>query len=48
MRSSWKAITEKLIADEARTFGALLVRPEAKEAFTAFYERRAPDFSSFQ
>jgi enoyl-CoA hydratase/carnithine racemase len=47
MRSGWKAITEKLIADEAKTFGVLLGKPEAKEAFTAFYERRTPDFSRF-
>ena len=38
---------EKLIVDEAKSFGAMLGRPEAKEAFAAFYERRAPDFSKF-
>ena len=47
MRAGWKAIIEKLIVDEAKTFGTLLSRPEAKEAFTAFYERRTPDFSQF-
>jgi enoyl-CoA hydratase/carnithine racemase len=47
MKASWKAITEKIIVDEAKSFGAMLRQPEAKEAFTAFYERRAPDFSKF-
>jgi enoyl-CoA hydratase/carnithine racemase len=47
MKASWKSITEKIIVDEARSFGAMLLKPEAKEAFTAFYERRAPDFSKF-
>jgi enoyl-CoA hydratase/carnithine racemase len=47
MKASWKSITEKIILDEARSFGAMLRQPEAKEAFTAFYERRAPDFSRF-
>ena len=47
MRTGLKALTEKIIADEAKTFGALLTKPEAREAFTAFYERRTPDFSKF-
>jgi enoyl-CoA hydratase/carnithine racemase len=47
MKASWKAITEKLIVDEAKSFGAMLRQPEAKEAFAAFFERRAPDFSKF-
>ncbi|MGZ8254666.1 MAG: enoyl-CoA hydratase [Burkholderiaceae bacterium] len=47
MKASWKSITEKIIVDEAKSFGALLGRPEAKEAFSAFYERRTPDFSDF-
>jgi enoyl-CoA hydratase/carnithine racemase len=47
MKASWKSITEKIIIDEAKSFGAMLRQPEAKEAFTAFYERRAPDFSKF-
>jgi enoyl-CoA hydratase/carnithine racemase len=47
MKASWKSITEKIIVDEAKSFGAMLRQPEAKEAFTAFYERRAPDFSKF-
>jgi enoyl-CoA hydratase/carnithine racemase len=47
MRSGWKALTEKIIVDEARSFGTMLRSAEAKEAFTAFYERRKPDFSKF-
>jgi enoyl-CoA hydratase/carnithine racemase len=47
MKSGWKSITEKVIADEAQTFSRLLRSEEAKEAFTAFFERRKPDFSRF-
>jgi enoyl-CoA hydratase/carnithine racemase len=47
MKSGWKALTEKVIVDEAKSFGAMLRSAEAKEAFTAFYERRKPDFSRF-
>jgi enoyl-CoA hydratase/carnithine racemase len=47
MKSSWRGMTEKLIAEEAKTFGRLLGGAEAKEAFTAFFERRKPDFSRF-
>jgi enoyl-CoA hydratase/carnithine racemase len=47
MKSGWKALTEKIIVDEAKSFGAMLRSPEAKEAFAAFYDRRKPDFSRF-
>jgi len=47
MKSGWKALTEKIIVDEAKSFGTMLRSGEAKEAFTAFYERRKPDFSKF-
>ena len=47
MKSAWKSITEKLIEDEARTFARMLHGAEAKEAFSAFFERRKPDFSRF-
>jgi len=47
MKSSWRAMTEKLIVEEAKTFEKLLRGAEAKEAFTAFFERRKADFSRF-
>jgi enoyl-CoA hydratase/carnithine racemase len=47
MKAGWRAMTEKLIVDEAKTFEKLLRGAEAKEAFTAFFERRKPDFSRF-
>ena len=47
LRSGWKAVTEKVIADEAQVFAQMLRSAEAKEAFAAFFERRKPDFSKF-
>ena len=47
LRSGWKAVTERVIADEASSVGQMLRSAEAKEAFTAFFERRKPDFSKF-
>ncbi len=47
MKAGFKAVTEKLIADEAQTFARMLRTDEAKEAFAAFFERRKPDFSRF-
>jgi len=35
------------IAAENERFSAMLQGPEAKEAFTAFFEKRKPDFSKF-
>lgn len=46
-----KRHTAPIVADqmaaESRQFRARLHSPEAKEAFTAFLEKRAPDFSKF-
>jgi enoyl-CoA hydratase/carnithine racemase len=36
------------IEEETELFRALLGTPEAGEAFAAFFERRAADFSRFQ
>ncbi len=36
------------MALEGRHFGERLQSPEAREAFTAFFERREPDFSRFE
>jgi hypothetical protein len=33
------------MAEEAASFGRMLREPAAREAFTAFMERRLPDFS---
>jgi len=32
---------------ESERFEAMLQSPEAKEAFSAFFERRKPDFTKF-
>jgi enoyl-CoA hydratase/carnithine racemase len=38
---------DETMAAENQLFGAMLLAPEAKEAFTAFFEKRKPDFSKF-
>lgn len=38
---------QQVIADEAEIFSARLRSPEALEAFQAFFQKRAPDFSKF-
>lgn len=35
------------MVEEAVHFGKMLLAPEAREAFKAFFEKRKPDFSSF-
>jgi enoyl-CoA hydratase/carnithine racemase len=35
------------IAEEGAQFRRMLTAPEAKEAFSAFFEKRKPDFSRF-
>ncbi|MDO8298687.1 enoyl-CoA hydratase [Lacisediminimonas sp.] len=47
MKSAQSATVQKVIADEGRHFSAMLGAPEAKEAFTAFFQKRKPDFSRF-
>ena len=39
--------TPARMAEEARHFGAMLRAPEAREAMTAFFEKRKPDFRQF-
>ena len=38
---------EAALQAEVELFSAMLQAPEAKEAFTAFFEKRKPDFSKF-
>lgn len=38
---------ESVLQDEGTTFVTLLGSPEAHEAFSAFFEKRKPDFSAF-
>lgn len=47
MKGAQLAAVELAMAKEFEQFGAQLASPEAKEAFTAFAERRKPDFSKF-
>jgi len=46
MRGGERTVPERLKAEGA-VFSACLTSPEAKEAMTAFFEKRAPDFSKF-
>jgi len=47
MRSHSSAQVLETIKVEAEIFGARLRSPEASEAFQAFFQKRAPDFSKF-
>jgi enoyl-CoA hydratase/carnithine racemase len=47
MKQAQMVAVEAQMAEEFRRFGAMLSSPEAKEAFTAFLERRKPDFTKF-
>ena len=45
MKSGLEAQVLQRMDEEGRSFGQMLVAPAAKEAFTAFLEKRKPDFS---
>lgn len=47
MRRARSALVKETITAENERFSAMLTGPEAKEAFTAFFEKRKPDFSQF-
>ena len=47
MKASPEEIVQKTIQTELTQFGAMLFSPEAREAFSAFFEKRKPDFSQF-
>ncbi len=48
MRDPQRALVEETIRTEGRLFGQRLQSPEAKEALSAFMQKRKPDFSAFQ
>jgi len=47
MRRARSQSTMETIATEAELFAARLRSPEAQEAFSAFFQKRKPDFSKF-
>jgi len=47
MKKNRVTATEQQMVTEIEHFARMLTEPEAKEAFTAFFEKRKPDFSRF-
>ncbi|MBL8533379.1 MAG: enoyl-CoA hydratase, partial [Betaproteobacteria bacterium] len=47
MKRKWSAAVAERMSDESREFRQRLLSPEAKEAFSAFLEKRPADFSKF-
>jgi enoyl-CoA hydratase/carnithine racemase len=45
LKAGWREATARAISEESAAFGRLLQSPEAREAFSAFLDRRKPDFS---
>lgn len=46
MKKGQQQLVLQQMADEGASFGRMLQEPAAKEAFTAFMEKRKPDFSA--
>ncbi|MFZ6732699.1 enoyl-CoA hydratase [Undibacterium sp. Ji42W] len=47
MKGNQPAAISAKMTEENKYFSAMLNAPEAKEAFTAFFQKRKPDFSQF-
>ena len=47
MKSAQAEAVRARLYVESGHFGRLLLSPEAKEAFTAFFQKRKPDFTKF-
>jgi len=47
MKARYSDAVSAQMMQENKFFSAMLLSPEAKEAFAAFFERRPPDFSKF-
>ena len=45
MKAGQSGLVRERMAEEGASFGKLMGGPAAKEAFTAFMEKRKPDFS---
>jgi enoyl-CoA hydratase/carnithine racemase len=48
IKKYYKSVLEKSMSNEDEEFVKRQVSPEAQEAFTAFFERRKPDFKKFK
>jgi enoyl-CoA hydratase/carnithine racemase len=47
MKKSQAASVAERMDEEAISFGRMMREPAAREAFSAFMEKRRPDFSQF-
>ncbi|HSY28767.1 MAG TPA: enoyl-CoA hydratase [Burkholderiaceae bacterium] len=47
MKDNQIAMIDAKMMEESKYFGEMLTAPEAREAFTAFFQKRKPDFKQF-